>query len=47
MEFKLDGSAEEAMMQIEDRQYDLPFAEDSRKVYRIEVNFNGETRNIE
>lgn len=47
MEFKLDGSAEEAMMQIEDRQYALPFARDSRKVYKIGVDFNSETRNIE
>ena len=47
MEFKLDGSAEEALQQIEEKQYALPFAKDSRKVYRIGVNFSSETRNID
>ncbi len=47
MEFKLDGSAEQALQQIEDRQYALPFAKDSRKVYTIGVNFSSETRNID
>ena len=47
MEFKLDGSAEEALRQIEEKQYALPFAGDSRKVYKIGVNFSSETRNIE
>ena len=47
MEFKLDGSAEQAMQQIEEKQYALPFAKDSRKVYTIGVNFSSETRNID
>ena len=47
MEFKLDGSAEEALQQIEEKQYALPFAKDSRKVFRIGVNFSSETRNID
>ena len=47
MEFKLDGSAEQALEQIEERQYDLPFAMDRRKVYKIGVNFSSETRNID
>ena len=47
MEFKLDGSAEQALQQIEEKQYALPFAKDSRKVYTIGVNFSSETRNIE
>ena len=47
MEFKLDGSAEQAMQQIEEKQYALPFAKDSRKVYSIGVNFSSETRNID
>ena len=47
MEFKLDGSAEQALQQIEEKQYDLPFAADSRKVFRIGVNFSSETRNID
>ena len=47
MEFKLDGTAEQALQQIEEKQYALPFAKDSRKVYTIGVNFSSETRNIE
>ena len=47
MEFKLDGSAEQALQQIEEKQYALPFAKDSRKVYTIGVNFSSTTRNIE
>ena len=47
MEFKLDGSAEDAMAQIEEKQYALPFAADSRKVYKIGVNFSSLTRNID
>ena len=47
MEFKLDGNAEQALQQIEEKQYALPFAKDSRKIYSIGVNFSSETRNIE
>ena len=47
MEFKLDGSAEQALQQIEEKQYARPFAADSRKVFRIGVNFSSETRNID
>ena len=47
MEFKLNGTAEEALQQINDKQYALPFAADSRKVLKIGVNFSNTTRNIE
>ena len=47
MEFKFEGSAEDAIAQIESRNYALPFMSDGRKVYKIGVNFSGETRNIE
>ena len=46
-EFKLDKSADEALAQIEEKQYALPFAQDSRKLYKIWVNFSSETRRIE
>ena len=39
-EFKLDGSAEEAMKQIEDRGYAVPYEADSRKVHRIGAVFS-------
>ena len=47
MEFKLDGTAEEALQQINDKHYALPFASDRRKLFKIGVNFSAETRNIE
>ena len=47
MEFKLDGTAEEALQQIHDKHYALPFASDERKLFKIGVNFSAETRNIE
>lgn len=47
MEFKLDGTAEEALTQINDKQYAVPFATDSKKVFKIGVNFSKATRGIE
>ncbi len=47
MEFKLDGTAEEALRQIEEKQYALPFTADRRKLFRIGVNFSEKARNIE
>lgn len=47
MEFKLNGTAEEALKQIHDKQYALPFISDNRKLYKIGVNFNQEIRGIE
>ena len=47
MELKLDGTADEALRQIEDRGYAAPFTADGRKVYKIGVNFSSETRGIE
>ena len=47
MEFKLNGTAEEALQQINEKQYALPFANDERKLFKIGVNFSSETRNIE
>lgn len=47
MEFKLDGTAEEAMTQIEAKGYVSAFARDGRKVVKVGVNFSSETRTIE
>lgn len=47
MEFKLNGTAEEALRQIEEKQYALPFATDSRKLFKIGVNFSSTTRTID
>ena len=45
-EFKLDGSAEEALAQIDDRGYLIPYSADSRKTVKVGVEFNAEERNI-
>ena len=43
-EFKRDSTAKEALEQIEAMQYALPFAADKRKLYKIGVAFDSETR---
>lgn len=47
MELKLDGSAEEALSQILSKEYELPFMNDGRKIFKIGINFSKKTRNIE
>ncbi|MDD7632798.1 MAG: ATP-binding protein, partial [Parabacteroides sp.] len=42
-EFKLDGSAEQALQQIKDKGYARPYLTDPRKLYQIGVNFSSET----
>ena len=46
-EFKIDKSADEALKQIEEKQYAKPFESDARKLYKIGVNFSSETRRID
>lgn len=46
-EFKVDKSAKEALRQIEEMQYALPYLTDNRKVHRIGVNISSETRTVE
>ena len=45
-EFKLDGTAEEALRQIEEKGYAREYALDSRKIYRIGASFSSETGTI-
>ena len=47
IECKLDGTAEQALQQISDKSYALPFSTGDTKVFRIGLNFSSETRNIE
>ena len=47
MEFKLNGTAEEALAQIEAKQYAAPFAHSGKKIFKIGVNFSSKTRNID
>ena len=46
-EFKLDGTAAEALRQIEEKGYARPYGADKRKLYKIGVNFSSETGTIE
>lgn len=46
-EFKLDGTAAEAMQQIEDKGYAKEYASDKRKLYKIAAVFSSETGTIE
>lgn len=46
-EFKIDQSAEVALKQIEEKGYARPFATDSRKLFKIGVNFSTIKRRID
>ena len=45
-EFKLDGTAAEALQQIEDRGYAREYAADARQLYRVSVGFSSETGTV-
>ncbi|MDE7350879.1 MAG: ATP-binding protein [Muribaculaceae bacterium] len=47
IELKYDGTPEEALRQIEEKGYARKFAADSRKLFKIGVNFSSESRRIE
>ena len=47
IEFKLNGSAEAALKQIEDKGYANPYAADSRKLIAIGINFSSEKGTID
>ncbi len=46
-EFKLDGTAAEALKQIEDKGYARPYGNDTRTIYKIGVSFSSQTGTIE
>lgn len=46
-EFKIDKSADEALAQIEEKEYAKPFAMDGRKLYKIGVGFSSKTRGVD
>ena len=46
-EFKLNGSADDALRQIDEKGYAKPFALDNRKLIKVGVNFSLEKRCIE
>ncbi len=45
-EFKRDKSADEALAQIEEKNYAAPFASDKRKIFKVGVNFDSKEKNI-
>ena len=45
-EFKLDGTAEEALRQINEKGYAEPFRADNRQIVKVGVEFSTETRNV-
>ena len=47
MELKYDGSAEEALRQIDDKGYALPWQADGRTVIKVGANFSSSLRRIE
>ena len=47
IELKYDGTAEQALRQIEEKRYDRKYQMDGRHIIRIGVNFSSETRCIE
>ena len=47
IELKFDKTAEEAMAQIKEKEYDLPYRNDGRRIFRIGVNFSSSTRHLD
>lgn len=45
-EFKMDGTAEEALAQINGKGYAIPYQADARRIVKIGVNFDSATRTI-
>jgi len=46
-ELKVNGTAEEALAQIDEKGYAIPYATDGRRTVKVGVKFNQETRTIE
>lgn len=46
-EFKLDGSADEALLQIEEKGYARPYEADKRKIHKVGVSFSSKTGTID
>jgi len=45
-EFKLNKTAEEALAQIDSKEYLLPWKESGKKLFKVGVSFDSEKRNI-
>lgn len=47
MELKVNGTAEDALRQIEEKGYAKPFATDGRKIVKVGISFSPETMTVE
>lgn len=47
MELKMDGSADEALQQIDDKGYAIPYEADGRKIVKVGINFSSKERTIQ
>jgi len=47
IKFKLNVTAEDALQQIEDKKYALPYTNDPRKLFKVGIEFSKKTRNID
>ncbi len=45
-ELKYDGSAEEALKQIDDKGYLIPYSADGKRLYKVGVNYDSTQRTI-
>jgi hypothetical protein len=45
-EFKLDKTADEALAQIDTKEYLLPWMGSGKKMFKVGVNFDSKKRNI-
>ena len=46
MELKLDGTVEEALQQIDDKGYAIPYEADDRRIVKVGIRFSSEERTI-
>lgn len=47
IELKINGNADDAMSQIKERRYELPFNQDARKLFTIGIGFAQSTHTID
>lgn len=45
-EFKLNGTAEDALQQMEEKGYAVPFNMDRRQIMKVGVEFSADIRNV-
>ncbi|MGI6232867.1 MAG: AAA family ATPase [Prevotella sp.] len=46
MELEMDGSTDEALRQIDDKGYTIPYEHDGRRIVKVGINFSSEERTI-